>query len=394
MSEGPKQTTDCPLLVEFDVMSLMVWLHGLQEEAGVECWSQDHLKEHKVVRTRLAASKSTELPPAEISSCCTTCPAECKGRWLCLCYGALLLEIMASMVVRGLAGFRGVISAVRTVSNGFKDEELKLLSSSKVGKPIRAYLPNPDNDFGSAQQTARRLLVLMIGWAQSRQNALSKYASIYTQLGFPCIAVATPVPLMWFTSLGSNVTRNVLGLLDESLEVPVSLLFHIFSGGGTVLFPQLLQEYTKTDSPFPSKLCPVGVVFDSGPSEFSRRSGLAASKLAYKQGGFNVFTYSLANTAGTCIDIAIGSKKRSEEEAALTHPHLLQVPQLYLYSEQDSVNPSERARMVMEGQRARGREITSKCWTDTEHVRHFSKHPEEYNYEIVNFLESLHNIKT
>lgn len=173
-------------------------------------------------------------------------------------------------LTRAANAFRRVFSTLRTSSSGFKDAELKSLSNSKVGKPIRIYLPNSGgNDFespSSRQLSASRLLVLMVGWVQSRQNALSKYASIYTQLGFPCVAVATPVPLVWFTSLGNNVTRNILGLLDDSLEVPVPLLFHIFSGGGTALFPQLLREYMKTDSPFPSKLCPVGVVFDS---EFS-----------------------------------------------------------------------------------------------------------------------------
>lgn len=86
-----------------------------------------------------------------------------------------------------------------------------------------------------------------------------------------------------------------------------------------------------------------------------------------------MFTYSLATAAGILTDLAIGSRKRSEEATALTHPHLLQLPQLYLYSEQDTVNPPERTRMVMEDQRARGRQVTSKYWTDTDTFRNTQK---------------------
>lgn len=285
--------------------------------------------------------------------------------------------------------FGRLVYTARTFSSSFRKDELDSLSDYRNGRSIKVYLPSTDH-VGSRPVLPRRLLVVMVGWAQSRHSVLSKYASIYTQLGVPCVAIATGAPLIWFTSLGNSVTLNILGFLDRSLELPVSLLLHIFSGGGTVLFPQLLLECAKPDSPFPSKLCPAGVVFDSGPSEFSRRTGLAASKLVYKQGGFNAFTYPLATTTGILVDLAIGSRKRSEEEAALAHPQLLQVPQLYLYSEKDSVNPPDRARKVMEGQRARGREVTSKCWSDTEHVRHFSQHQEEYTKAVVDFMVSLH----
>jgi hypothetical protein len=284
--------------------------------------------------------------------------------------------------------YRRAIFISRTFSSGFHEEELKLLSNFKDGKSIKAYLPR----VGSVPppEVIPRLVVVMVGWAQSRHSALSKYASVYTQLGLPCVVVASPVHLLWFTSLGKIVSRRVLGLLDDSLEHPVSILFHIFSGGGCVLFPQLLEEYTRPDSgPFPSKLHPVGAVFDSAPTLFSRGVGLAAAKLVYKQGGFNTFTYSAANLTGLLVDLVIGSRKRLEDKMALTHPLLLQLPQLYLYSKKDSVNPFERIESVIEGQRARGREVIGKCWTDTEHVRHHPKHPEEYTKEIIDFIASL-----
>lgn len=272
--------------------------------------------------------------------------------------------------------------SVRTISSGFKEKELTSLSAAKRGDVTRVYLPG---DSAPGPYSEKRLLVLMVGWAESRHSAISKYASIYTTLGLPCVAMAPRIPLVWFTSLANKATRNMLGVLDSSLECPASLLFHIFSGGGAVVFPLLLDEYAKSGA-FPSKLAPIGAVFDSGPAKFGVQAGFAASKLLYQQGAFNVLTYSLANAVGFVTDLAIGSRKRSEHAAALGHPQLLELPQLYLLSEKDSVHPAEAAREVMEGQRKKGREVRSQCWTDTEHVKHFTKHPEAYSKEITAFI--------
>lgn len=233
------------------------------------------------------------------------------------------------------------------------------------------------------------MLVVMVGWAESRQSALSKYAGLYTGLGLPCVTIAPSVTLSWFSTLGNRVTRQLLSLLDHSLEQPVSVLYHIFSGGGTVVFPQLLAEHETPGSPPHSKLHPAGVVFDSGPALFSREAGLAASRLVYQQGGFNFLTHTLASMTGVLVDLAVGWKRRREHRAALEHQHLLQVPQLYLHSEKDLVFPLDQAREVMEDQRRRGRQVTSHCWPDTEHVRHFMEHPDKYKQKVVDFLSTL-----
>ena len=181
----------------------------------------------------------------------------------------------------------------------------------------------------------------------------------------------------------------MLNLLDQSMQQPVSLLLHIFSGGGIVVFPQLLDEHKKPNSLLTSKLLPAGVIFDSGPADFAFRPGIEAAKLVYKQGGYNIFTYSLASSLGVLTDLAIGSKKRASRQTALEDTQLLQIPQLYLHSKADTVCPPETVWEVMEGQKAKGRKVDSHCWDDTEHVRLFSKHPEEYTERIVDFIKTV-----
>ena len=296
-----------------------------------------------------------------------------------------LLRITHSIICGHLGRSVRLLSVSQSVTNGsgFREEELKILDNSESGI-TRTYLPPRDKMGGFSD---KRVVVMMVGWVESRHSVLSKYAALYTELGLPCVAVAPSAPYVWYTALGNSATQNVLHLLDHAFKSPTDLLLHIFSGGGSVVFPQLLHEHSKPNGLY-SKLTPTGVVFDSGPVRFSRKSGLAASKLLYQQGGLNLLTYSLANVVGILTDLTIGSKKRSELQESLDHPTFLQLPQLYLFSDRDSVCSAKLVQEVMEGQKVKGREVWSHCWDDTEHVKHFVQHPEEYGKKIMDFMRT------
>ena len=93
-------------------------------------------------------------------------------------------------------------------------------------------------------------LALLVGWAESRQKALSKFATIYTKQGIPCLTVTCPVTTVWFTSVGNKLTGNIIAslkYLDSSTDDHnnIDLAVHIFSGGGSAVFPGLLKEFAK-----------------------------------------------------------------------------------------------------------------------------------------------------
>ena len=237
-------------------------------------------------------------------------------------------------------------------------------------------------------QVKKRSLALLVGWAESRQKALSKFAAIYTKQGIPCLTIPCPITTMWFTSIGSKLTNNLLTSLDVATPLddhPINLAMHIFSGGGTVVFPRLLEELAKPSGLLTTKIRPKCIVFDSGPTVFSYKSWMAAAKLVYKQGGFNFLTYSASWLARSTVNLLIGSRKRSELATALDSP-LLNVPQLYLYSTADSVCDSEWVEKVIAEQREKGRTVESYSWQDSEHVRHLAEHPEQYKELVVDFL--------
>ena len=237
-------------------------------------------------------------------------------------------------------------------------------------------------------QARVRSLAVLVGWAESRQKAMAKFAAIYTKQGVPCLSVAPGIHYMWFTSIGNKLTSHLITSLDMATppaDEPVNLVMHIFSGGGYTVFPKLVEEIANPNGLLNTKIKPGCIIFDSGPTLFSKKSGMQAAKLLYKQGGFNYLTYTASRLIGGTVNAFIGSRKRSELTNALQSP-LLAVPQLYLYSTADSVCRSAWVESVMRDQRGKGRETESFRWEDSEHVRHFIQHPEEYENQVVQFL--------
>ena len=281
---------------------------------------------------------------------------------------------------RSLASFQRYSSS-HSGSLGFNRNELQ----DRVKKSgIELHLPQDE------VQVKRRSLAVLVGWAESRQKALSKFAAIYTKQGIPCLTIASPITSMWFTSVGNKLTNSLLTSLDLATPLddhpdPINLALHIFSGGGTAVFPRLVEELAKPNGLLTMKIRPKCVIFDSGPTQFSYESGMAAARLVYKQGGFNYLTYTASRLGGGTVNFFIGSRKRSEMIAALDSP-LLNMPQLYLYSTADSVCGSDWVEKVMEEQRKKGRTVESFRWQDSEHVRHMVEHTEQYQELVGEFL--------
>lgn len=286
-----------------------------------------------------------------------------------------LVKVVTMLKIRNLASFR----LYSSLSVGFNRYELQ----ERIKKSsIELHFPQDE------VQVKTRSLALLVGWAESRQKALSKFAAIYTKQGIPCLSIACPITTMWFTSLGNKLTHSLLTSLDHTIPLddhPINLAMHVFSGGGTAVFPRLLEELAKPYGLLTTKIRPKCVIFDSGPTMFSYKSGTAAARLVYKQGGFNFLTYSASRLVGSTVNLFIGSRKRSELITALDSP-LLNMPQLYLYSTADSVCSSEWVERVMEEQREKGRTVESYSWQDSEHVRHLAEHPEQYEELVVRFL--------
>lgn len=274
-------------------------------------------------------------------------------------------------------------------SVGFAPEELEKLEAG-LGKfkSLKGRLSLPGSD---GRPPERRALSLMVGWAASNPKVMSKYASIYTKLGIPCLSIAPGVRFIWSSRLANAQTQNVLSSVESSLKEPASLLLHLFSGGSSVVLPKITEDYSDPSSMLCTRFPLACVVFDSGPANFSFESGTAAARLSYELGAYNYFTYLLASATGIISEKLIGARKRLELKKSMASD-VLDIPQLYLHSEEDSVSPSSWVNAVVGEQKERGRDVSSFCWIDSEHVRHYLHHPEEYEEQVSTFLKKCNII--
>ena len=204
----------------------------------------------------------------------------------------------------------------------------------------------------------------------------------------PCVCVAPHMFHVWLKKASDPYTLAILNGVEASFTAPVSLILHLFSGAAGVILPKACEEYSRHGSSLATKLPIAGVVYDSGPVDFAYETGTAAAKLVYEQGRYNFLTYAAATSFGVATDWMFGSKKRQDLNTALKS-NVLKVPQLFLYSEADTVMVASRARQRIEAQAALGRDVTSYCWKDSQHVRHFTDHPIEYRNQLCAFVKKV-----
>lgn len=229
------------------------------------------------------------------------------------------------------------------------------------------------------KQTNSNHLIILVGWSGSNHKTLQKYANLYTNFGLPTLAIVPSLLDLWFSSRGTKLTINILKTISTK---PVNVLLQLFSGGPIVVLPTLqhyLSQYPNIDLK--------GIIFDSGPAEFSYKAGTEASKLLLKQGGFIYYAYAFAAAlTGITIEALNGKRKRREVDLVF-QSHLLEgVPQLYLCSETDTVVPIERVRELTFKEKEKERDVEIKIWENSEHVRHFMMYPDEYQDQVTRFL--------
>lgn len=252
---------------------------------------------------------------------------------------------------------------------------------------VKLYLP-PVPKPTEHLQSASNAVCLLVGWTDAIPRVVAKYASLYTDMGIPCLALAPSLFNIWFSSSANRVCDTVLKTLDSlaESESSMSLILHTFSGGGYVVYPRLLEEWSQPDSILHTSVNPKCIIFESGPSDFSYREGLAASKLLRKQGTYNIMTQYMANVAGCATTFCIRNQKRAVLRSALASD-LLNLPQLYLHSKGDSVCIYSWVTRIIDEQKKKGRQVSSQCWEKPEHLRLYLEHKDEYTQCIKRFLE-------
>lgn len=228
-------------------------------------------------------------------------------------------------------------------------------------------------------------IVLLFGWASSTVKSVMKYGRVYSEIGVPSVCTATPISVMWLKSSGDIRTKKVLDALNDSIEDFCPLIIHFFSGAVFTYLPALVELLSTQKY---NKLQLSGIVFDSAPTSYSFRTGVAAAKLIKQQGGCNSLTYCAFTAVNVSANALTGWKRRRNMRSALDHP-IVKVPQLYLYSNADTVTLKEEVEGEMLRQSSRGVDVSSHRWSDSGHVRHLANYPDQYSFQVQSFLNKV-----
>jgi len=237
-----------------------------------------------------------------------------------------------------------------------------------------------------------RPLVVLLSWLMAREGNLEKYRSIYFKHGFDVLTVKTRPFEMLLPTMGSQrVALNLFNFLKNKVSTYPNVLIHAFSVGAYQFSEMLclLQEGLSRQEVDGS--CEIvrkaikGMIFDSavdvdgaayGISRSVAGDGLSADLLEKSIKGYMRAFHNVAT-------------KHYEKSSKAFRNTPLRCPALMLLSREDRLGNPINNTVVADRWRELGIDVTLKCWEKSRHVAHLHKYPDEYVYEVNNFLKRI-----
>lgn len=267
------------------------------------------------------------------------------------------------------------------------------------------------------QEKLHKPLVILAGWLGCKPRSLRRYQQFYDRLGWQTLSVvAAPsmvvkqclgskeselkIPKDWPKSAKSAATSmtdlawSVWGLSCQ--RRPPSIVVHVFSNGGCLLWEQMklvldadFQDGWSKQTLADLETKVVGVVFDSCPSERFTEIGKALNYCSAKeqiaatwQGGWDFWTLPLRQSVRTRM------QKRGDEYFERLKQDDSGTPQLYLCSENDDLAPIENIRDLVRSRKEKVGDdmVWIHVWKDSPHCAHLRTDPRTYETILESFL--------
>jgi hypothetical protein len=235
---------------------------------------------------------------------------------------------------------------------------------------------------------SQRPVVILLSWLGAQQRHMVKYAEWYRDRGYDVITLFNGLQTALIPAFSRRQALRVLHLMDEIPENR-PIVVHSFSIG-TGIYGYMLDiiqrgQYVTEDMGRKLQRQIRGVIFDSGPGHMQASSLAQGLYAACPKVGYRVWN-AVAEALFRFLNVAEGFRAA---EHALQNVQLPSVPQLYLYSLDDSIvkDLDKSVREYIDAQRRRGLEVYQKVWEQSQHATHFKVHPEEYKAQVESFLK-------
>lgn len=230
-------------------------------------------------------------------------------------------------------------------------------------------------------------VVVLFGWAGSKDSHLLKYQQIYAKMGYHTIRFAPTTRLTFFhPEKHPKYVNRLQNIMIEHNLTRNALVTHLFSNAGLfIVYQHILANRNKKFEFFLRNQ--KSVVFDSAPGwphhgfkairavEELVKNSLPSAPMAplrYLVAG------TFVATAGA-FHLANSSKFKYFIDAFdLLVNDVRPIPTLILYSNRDRLIPPENIQRVIEKRQSKGIAIDSVVYDDCEHVMIYLKHPDDY----------------
>lgn len=273
-----------------------------------------------------------------------------------------------------------------------------------------------------------RPLVLLAGWLQCKHQHLKRYETWYKSLGYN-VLIRIPSPTMILlaaiatASTSTYPTQNglmsfTLGKKVETMEFMAfetiqrisdmdccSVVVHVFSNGGAFLWEAMRQilfhppSISKPIIPSQSNSGPIekvkkqiiGIVFDSSPAEYFLRPDLISNAFTYcpVTVRLRVKLYLILRAAqtGWKVESSKRSQRAFEYWDGMRNCNV-PLPQLYIYSINDTLTPFDPLRELIDyRRRVFGNDRILSLELDSAHCKHGVTYPKEYYSAVETFLD-------
>ncbi|XP_034668710.1 transmembrane protein 53 [Drosophila subobscura] len=258
--------------------------------------------------------------------------------------------------------------------------------------------PSAENDFVLADNDSEDNnipIVMLLGWAGCQDRYLMKYSKIYEDRGLITVRYTAPVDtLFWKRSEMIPIGEKILKLIQDMNFDAHPLIFHIFSNGGAYLYQHINLAVIKHKSPLQVR----GVIFDSAPGE-RRMLGLyrAITAIYGKEKRCNCISalvITIALSFMWFVEETFAAFKSLFSKSSPVHASPFcdlkneanKYPQLFLYSKGDVVIPYKDVEKFIRLRRDQGIDVSTACFEDAEHVKIYTKYPEQYVQCVSTFV--------
>ncbi|XP_020289324.1 transmembrane protein 53 isoform X2 [Pseudomyrmex gracilis] len=244
-------------------------------------------------------------------------------------------------------------------------------------------------EFVFVYEEDKRPVVILLGWAGCQDRYLAKYSAIYEDKSCITLRYTAPVEcLFWRRDKMPYIGKRLLQVITDKRLDEHPIFFHVFSNGGAFLYQHVSLAMQKANTPFKVR----GVIFDSAPGE--RRLTALFKAISAIIGGHPLtnlpmsFVITFFLSVLWLFEVIAQAFSRS---SIPTNPIALAEeayswPQLFLYSNSDSLIPASDVEKFASRRAERGVRVQLVLFTNSPHVKHYATYRDVYVNTVCSFI--------